>query len=283
MVKPLYPWVGGKTRVLNLININTPERFGNYHEPFLGGGAVALGMMEQYEDKTFYLSDFNAELVAAWQAVKDTPVEVEELLREHYARHERSYFMSVRSWDRSGILTHLTTAERGARFIYICTTAFRGMWSENDEGYCSSSFGFTTTPNYNFDNLHKVSQLLNTRNTVITHQSYEQGLTHVTTADLVYLDPPYATDDDEGVATFDAYVNGGIDNNFQKRVKRYLGSLTARGAFVLTSNANTSTTRELFDGWNTSKKPIIYSLSIKNNGQKDEMVFANHHLRLALA
>lgn len=275
MTKPLYPWVGGKTRVLDYININTPSAFGNYHEPFLGGGAVALQMMEAHPKKTFHLSDFNSELVCAWAAVKKNPHEVAELLREHFERHERRYFTNIRGWDKRGLLPYKTPAERGARFIYICATAFRAVWSENEQGHCTSSFGFDEARNYDYENLHAVSDLLNSRRTVISHRSYEEGLRDVQAADFVYLDPPYATDDDDGTCTFDNYLKGGAAEGFQAQLRDYLDALTERGAAVLASNANTSTTRSLYDGWGTAKKKIVYGVSTKQQAPKDEMLFAN--------
>jgi len=275
VTKPLYPWVGGKTRVLDYINANTPSMFGDYHEPFLGGGAVAIQMMEKYPKKTFHLSDFNSELVLAWQAVKNSPHEVIELLKEHFDRHEKTYFLSVRGWDKRGLLPFKTDAERGARFIYICVSSFRSVWSENDAGHCTSSFGFEVARNYDFGNLLEVSALLNSRNTVITHRSYEEGLPQVEASDFVYLDPPYATDDDEGTATFDEYLKGGAGEGFQEKLRVYLDTLSEKGVAVLASNANTATTRALYDGWGTAKKKIVYGLALNQGAPKDEMLFAN--------
>jgi DNA adenine methylase len=61
MPKPLYPYAGGKTRLLEFITENTPA-FNVYHEPFLGGGAVALHLLRENPHATFFLSDLNPEL-----------------------------------------------------------------------------------------------------------------------------------------------------------------------------------------------------------------------------
>ncbi len=38
--KPFLKWVGGKRQLLDEISKNMPESFGQYYEPFVGGGAV---------------------------------------------------------------------------------------------------------------------------------------------------------------------------------------------------------------------------------------------------
>ena len=44
---------------------------------------------------------------------------------------------------------------------------------------------------------------------------------------------------------------------------------------MLASNANTATTRALYDGWGTAKKKIVYGLALNQGAPKDEMLFAN--------
>lgn len=305
-VKSFYPWVGGKRRVLDFIEANIPEQFGNYHEPFLGGGAVALRVLEHAEPgtHTFYLSDYNSEIVAAWLAARDHLEEFTELIQEHYDRHTREYFMSVRGWDVRGLLPAKTTVERGARFVYLVSAAFRGMWIETTgvregtgwrearageiipegtetTGLCKSSMGHEDIRGFNFANLNRVSELLNAHRTVITAQDFRDGLQHIVAGDFVYLDPPYATDDDEGTDTFAAYTAESADPALQRALKRYMGSVTSRGAYALASNADTNTTRGLFDGWNQISKSIIYSLGFNADAGrqvKKEVLFANHNL-----
>ena len=140
-VKPFYSWVGGKRRVLDFIEECLPTKFGNYHEPFLGGGAVALHVMARHPEPTYYLSDLNSELINAWQCVKDNPEEVIEIATIHSDRMDKAYYLYLRNHDRRGVLHLLSPEERAARFITLCNNAFGGMYSENDQGHCRSSFG----------------------------------------------------------------------------------------------------------------------------------------------
>ncbi len=44
-VKPFLKWVGGKTQILEEILDEFPTSMENYHEIFLGGGSVLLGLL----------------------------------------------------------------------------------------------------------------------------------------------------------------------------------------------------------------------------------------------
>lgn len=60
VTKPFLRWAGGKTWLLkHLAKILTCE-FNNYHEPFLGSGAVFLFIKPQNRS---FLSDLNVELM----------------------------------------------------------------------------------------------------------------------------------------------------------------------------------------------------------------------------
>ena len=47
--KPLLKWVGGKTQILDKVLNTFPKVIENYHELFLGGGSVLLGVLSNTE------------------------------------------------------------------------------------------------------------------------------------------------------------------------------------------------------------------------------------------
>ena len=76
--QPFIKWVGGKRGLLKQLLPLFPKEFKNYHEPFLGGGAVffELYSLGYLKDKKIYLSDINSELINAYNVVKDCPIEL---------------------------------------------------------------------------------------------------------------------------------------------------------------------------------------------------------------
>jgi len=63
--QPFIKWVGGKRGLLSQIIPLLPQEFNNYHEPFLGGGALFFELYSQgkLKNKKIYLSDINNHLV----------------------------------------------------------------------------------------------------------------------------------------------------------------------------------------------------------------------------
>lgn len=266
--------------MLQFIAENTPQ-FGVYHEPFLGGGAVALHLLRLNPEAVFMLSDLNAEIIHTWQQTMTNPETVCDLLQEHAERHNKEYFQAVRNWDRREDWENIfSPSERAARFIYITSTAFGGMWTTNDQNQCISTFGKAHwQPNYL--NLMRVSRLLNKRNVFIRQASFLDTGRDYAAGDFVYLDPPYATDHDD-YEGWDGYQGGGsLGSDFQKKVKRFINSQTAKGVMVLASNASTATTESLYAGWNKITKQILWT-SGSENRVATEVLWGNVHLARAL-
>ena len=63
--QPFIKWVGGKRGLLSQIIPLLPIEFNNYHEAFLGGGALFFELYSQgkLQNKKIYLSDINNHLV----------------------------------------------------------------------------------------------------------------------------------------------------------------------------------------------------------------------------
>jgi DNA adenine methylase len=266
--------------MLDFIDENTPE-FSVYHEPFLGGGAVALHLLRKRPEATFMLSDLNAEIIHTWEQTRSNPEQLIALLQEHAARHSREYFQSVRNWDRREQWeSFYSPVERASRFIYIASTAFGGMWNTNDQNECISGFG---KPEFRpkTTNLIRVSRLLNKRDVHLRHASFESTGRNYAAGDFVYLDPPYATDFDDHEG-WDGYQGGGaLGADFQLKVKEFINKQTDKGVLVLASNASTPTTEYLYAGWNRISREIVWSSSSTSRAAT-EVLWGNLHLARAL-
>jgi DNA adenine methylase len=66
--KKLYPilkWAGGKEQELKYIIPNLPDKFENYYEPFVGGGAVYTALQAQQ----YFINDKSNELINLYQSI----------------------------------------------------------------------------------------------------------------------------------------------------------------------------------------------------------------------
>lgn len=282
-IKPPYVYVGGKRRVLKMIAENIPDEFGNYFEPFLGGGAVALHIMENYPNRHYHLSDFNEEIPLVWLAIRDNPETLSELLEEHSARHTREYFTSVRNWDRHGILDLHTDVERAARFIYICGGSFGGGYTVDKEGFCDKGWA-ESRPYFNPDteNIIELNQLLNDRAIHIYKRDFKEVSEQMRAGDLIYLDPPYDVDKSgKGSSGNDNYVKNDPTEVITKQVKALMNKANHHGAYAMASNSDTALTQKLFDGWNNIEKEIVWS-SGSGREPSTEKLWGNYGLWRAL-
>lgn len=67
-MKPFIKWPGGKSDELKIILNNLPLEINNYYEPFVGGGAVYLGLDNL---NRYYINDKSNELMGLYKAVKE--------------------------------------------------------------------------------------------------------------------------------------------------------------------------------------------------------------------
>ncbi len=62
---PILKWAGGKEQELKYIIPNLPEKFNNYYEPFVGGGAVYTALQA---DK-YFINDKSEELISLFRSI----------------------------------------------------------------------------------------------------------------------------------------------------------------------------------------------------------------------
>lgn len=84
--RPPIKWVGGKSQILGTLLEQFPREIRNYHEPFLGGGSVLLGVLQQIRTGAIRISgkiyayDANPHLIQLYRDIQN-PVTCDELIR----------------------------------------------------------------------------------------------------------------------------------------------------------------------------------------------------------
>lgn len=188
---PFLRWQGSARRLVPELMHCVPEEFGILYEPFLGSGALFfhLARIGRLRHGAF-LSDANAELVNAFQQVRDRIHEVVPRVIAHVSLHSSRYFHEQRLLDRVEEFNRLTSVARAARFIYLANATFQGAWRVDRVGQLTS---FPRTDQRQLDIpsevLMECSAALRTAS--ITTQDFRSATTTVSKGDLVFLDPPY--------------------------------------------------------------------------------------------
>ena len=63
-IKPLFIWSGGKTKMFKHYEPLLPENdIKSYSEPFFGGGAMFLHILEKYDLSNIYINDVNSGII----------------------------------------------------------------------------------------------------------------------------------------------------------------------------------------------------------------------------
>jgi len=267
-IKPFIKWVGGKTQIINTVLNLFPKKINNYHEPFLGGGSILLALLTQIANKQItiigkiYASDVNANLIGLYKNIQNNPEELiikvqhiqtiftackgdiinrmPKTIEEALTSPESYYF-----WMRAKF-NKFTQAERtsvygSAVLLFLNKTCFRGLYREGPNGF-NVPFGNYKNPNIlEPDHIRTVSTLI--KDVIFTCQDFTESLKKVQANDFIYLDPPYAP---ENETSFVAYNKGGFDLECHKKLFESTKLLITKNAKMLMSNADVKLVNEAF-------------------------------------
>src|SRR5687768_4634943 len=201
--RPFLKWAGGKRQLLPQLRRFVPPAFGDYHEPFVGSGAVFFDLFAAgaFDGRRVRLVDTNADLIGCYRAVAWHVEEVIDHLRRleqghrsdqsgHYYRVRDELFNPVRR--QQGLADHYP-AQLAAMLIYLNRTGFNGLYRLNASGDFNVPIGRYVNPLIcDPENLRAVSAALRLPGVQLVHDSYTSVSAVAKPGDLLYFDPPYA-------------------------------------------------------------------------------------------
>lgn len=245
--KPFVRWAGGKTRLLPRILPYVPGVIQNYHEPFLGGGAVFLACKPRITGQA-YLSDLNDHLVSAWIALRDSPSELQPLLDWYLENDGKDFYYDVRSTTPDSPL------EKAARFLYLNGVSWNHLWRENSKtGAMNVPWGDRKFKGFSHSELAEITTILH--GVSISNSDFRESLSSAREGDFVYLDPPYlpifskAGIEKEPTAKFNKYTSKTFELPDLIELAEICAKLTERGVNWIMSNRDTQVVRDLFAGY----------------------------------
>lgn len=237
--RPFLKWAGGKGQVLPRLLAELPSSFGNYHEPFLGGGALFFALCRQgrMAGRKIYLGDSNEELICTYKAIRDN---VEGVIRKlKPLKYDEDQFYEVRAMNPATMLPTV----KAARMIYLNRTCFNGLYRVNKKGRFNVSWGRYTDPLIcDEPNLRAVSAVLAGVDFMDT--SFEAAASKAKSGDFVYLDPPYLPA--SATANFTNFTRFGFSINDHEWLLQMFQNMAGIGVFVLLSNSDNEWTRERY-------------------------------------
>lgn len=245
-VGPFLRWTGSKRWfVKNYLKDFLPKKFNNYHEPFLGAGSVFFHLVNSTEnnERKFYLSDTNEDLINTYIQIRDNPTNVIKYLKK-FKNTSDEYYKIRNKIPR-------VKEKRAARFIYLNKTSFNGIFRVNSKGVYNVPYGKQENVNFiNEELLLNVS--LKLKNVVLKNESFEVNIDNIKTGDLVFIDPPYTIAHENN--GFIEYNQKLFSWNDQERLKVYIENIIERKAFFILTNASHTSINDLYRNIGEVKK-----------------------------
>jgi len=242
-VKPFIRWAGGKTRLRPRVIPHIPESFNNYHEPFLGSGAIFLAIDGRINGRA-YLADLNGHLANAWLAVRDHQGALKTCLAEYKSLDSKEYYYEVRAQVPSDPI------EQAARFLYLNGTSWNHLWRENSKtGAMNVPWGNRQFKEFDADTWRTLKARLRVAD--VRQEDFRVALTRVEAGDFVYLDPPYLPvwsdpNEKEPTSKFNKYTARVFEQKDLEELARRCEDFTRRGIRWVMSNRDTPNVRRLF-------------------------------------
>ncbi len=264
--KPFLKWAGGKRGLITQLFAKFPTDFNNYHEPFLGGGAVFFELYSRglLKGKNAYLSDINSELINTYHVVKNNPDELISNLEIYKKNHNKDFYYQTRALDRLDNFKTLSELERATRFIYLNKTCFNGLYRVNSKGYFNTPIGSYKNPNIaNKEAILNASKAL--QDAIIFNQAFDKTLVNVNPNDFIYLDPPYYPL--TKTAAFTAYDENAFLDEKQKQLFNMFKKLHQKKCTVMKSNSETSFIRDLYQEYEINSVQANRFINSKSSGR----------------
>lgn len=272
-VHPFVKWAGGKRQLLGEIQTRLPECYGDYYEPFVGGGAVFFDLVPQKAT----INDINSSLINAYWQIRDNPLDVMSALDaldggQSECGDAKVYYYDVRDRYNARITTDSFDAETAALLIYINKHCFNGLYRVNAKGRFNVPYNGSTQASYTRENILGLSEILS--GATITNGDFETACADAKAGDFIFFDSPYVP---VKADTFEAYTKEGFSREEHIRLAQLYRTLADRGCYCMLTNHNTAFIRELYDGFNidvVTVRRAINSDASKRTGT--EVIITNY-------
>lgn len=279
-VRPFVKWAGGKAGLIPQITKYYPDslktgQIDKYIEPFVGGGAVLLDVLQKYEVKEAYAYDTNKDLVNAYNVIKTDVDELVKKLKKYEDEYlaleiedRKEYYYDIRDeYNSAEVKPGKLSTKRAAEFIFLNRTCFNGLYRVNQSGDFNVPMGKYKNPTIcDEENLRGLSKLL--QNVEIICGDYHDTAELVDEKTFVYFDPPYRPL--SITSGFTSYTKEDFNDEDQKQLALYYKKLDTKDAKLMLSNSNPKNVNE-----NDTFFDDIYTGFTINELQANRMINSN--------
>lgn len=239
-VAPFVKWAGGKRQLIPQIRERMPEKYNDYYEPFVGGGAVIFELLPA----NALINDINKALINTYRTICNEPdaflIEVNRLDNDMW-EDGKKYYYSIREHYNDKLMRSEYDVEQAALFVFINKHCFNGLYRVNGKGLFNVPYNNSRRVSVDEDVIIATSEYL--RGVTIIDGDFEQACKNAKKGDFVFIDSPYAP---LNPTSFESYTKEGFDIESHKRLAKLYDELTARGCYCMLTNHNTELINELY-------------------------------------
>ena len=218
-MKPLFMWAGGKNRLIKHYQPYFPVDVDNYYEPFFGGGAMYIHIMNTYSPTNATINDINVDVINIYKSIKSNLPEFlnrldylqtqyipksKEDRKTYYYEIRHSHAYDYKAWSKP---------YEAATLYFLMKTGFNGIYqlNNNTNGRYGTPSGLLTQKSAVYDNTvvdwwHNALQITN-----ILSGDWKIACGHPKET-FHFFDPPYRD-------SFADYGNGFTDEQLLELIE----------------------------------------------------------------
>jgi len=200
-MKPLFIWAGGKNKMLKHYKPFMPKTVSTYAEPFFGGGAMFIHVVQNYDPKNLIINDINQDIVRIYKTIKDdceTFIQLMDEMSKEYLpltkAKRKDYYYSLRHKHAYEYVFWDSTKE-AAVLYFLMKTGFNGIYQLNIN--TNNRYGTPSGLLNQKDQVYDVEVVewwnKHLQKATILSGQWSDALSYLEDKpnDFVFLDPPY--------------------------------------------------------------------------------------------
>ena len=239
-VAPFVKWAGGKRQLIPQIRERMPEKYNDYYEPFVGGGAVIFALLPA----NALINDINKALINTYRTIcneSDAFLKEVNRLDNDIWEDGKKYYYSIREHYNDKLMRSEYDVELAALFVFINKHCFNGLYRVNGKGLFNVPYNNSRRVSIDEETIMAASKYL--KGVTIIDGDFEQACKNAKKGDFVFIDSPYAP---LNPTSFESYTKEGFDIESHKRLAKLYDELIARGCYCMLTNHNTELINELY-------------------------------------
>ena len=204
-IAPFVKWAGGKRQLIPQIRERMPEKYNDYYEPFVGGGAVIFDLLPA----NALINDINKALINTYRTIcNESDAFLKEVNRLDNDMWEdgKKYYYSIREHYNDKLMRSEYDVELAALFVFINKHCFNGLYRVNGKGLFNVPYNNSRRVSVDENVIIATSEYL--RGVTIIDGDFEQACKNAKKGDFVFIDSPYAP---LNPTSFESYTKEGFD------------------------------------------------------------------------